>query len=136
MEQPSNPVDGAAGHGTADAPLKIQLDRIEAVQARTRQVITDESLTDLEALVAEFGSRLKTVKSWLSQHPQARPPEQLIRLQEILTNQREIKQLIELQLTAMGSRLGNIKSARNINKTDNAGQPKNAAPLLRRDILG
>ncbi|MBN2082579.1 hypothetical protein JW859_10300 [bacterium] len=125
------------GHGSrAEDSLKIQLDRIETVQGRIRQVVTDESLTELEALVSEFGSRIGTVRALIEQHPAIRTAEDLARLQEILIVQRELERLIEFQLTAMGQRLGNIRSARNINKTYNAAEPKNAGPLLRRDILG
>lgn len=74
---------------SAAAKIDLQLDRIRELQVKIHQVIQDESLSQLEELVAELGSRLTTVLSML-EADRGLQSEYLDAIGEILVRQREL----------------------------------------------
>jgi hypothetical protein len=91
--------------------LELQLARIEAIQARLRQVLMDETLDDVEALVAELGSRFNTVLGD-SDEVDPRAVAQLDRIRGIGQAQRELAALAQGCLRALGGRLAGARDQR------------------------
>lgn len=103
-------MDHAGNQDGADR-LELQLARIEAIQARLRQVLMDETLDDVEALVAELGSRFKTVlgdPAEVNPHAVA----QLERIRGIGQAQRELAALAQGCLRTLGGRLAGARDRR------------------------
>jgi hypothetical protein len=93
--------------------IELQLARIEAIQARLRQVLMDETLDDLEALVAELSSRLGTVLGG-PDRVNPRAAAHLVRIRAIGQAQRELAALARGSLQALGDRLAGARDQRRL----------------------
>ena len=90
--------------------INEQLDRIEQIQERIRQVLVDETLDDLEGLVAELGSRIQTILKLVSSHG-AKPADAPERLMQIATAQSDLEALAGSRLSKFSAEL--VKARQN-----------------------
>lgn len=88
----------------------LQLDRIVEIQERLRQIVTDETLDQLEELVTELSSRIITVRQGIDSGELAGTATGE-RLAVILTEQTELFALSKAKLANLGDRL--IKAQNN-----------------------
>lgn len=122
--------------GKGNGGLQLQLDRIEAIQDRLRQVLMDETLDGFEALVAELGSRLRTALGTPEQ-PNPQAAGQRERIAAIGVNQRELAALAAGTIRSLGGRLKSAREGRRL--TDGyGGRAARAAAQLRAglDLIG
>lgn len=87
-----------------------QLSRIEQVQDRIRQVIVDETLDNLEGLIAELGSRIQTVHQLIITDKTIQSGVTR-RLQLIATTQSDLEALAGTRLGTFGAKL--VKARQN-----------------------
>ena len=126
---------GTPGNGRGDE-VELQLERIEQIQQRLRQVIMDETLDHFEELLSELGSRLITVFGEAGERlPQLRPYRE--RIERINTAQQELSKLAESALAMLAKRLSATRDTRQVNDKYKAGPAKLAASLrISTDLTG
>jgi len=115
--------------------LDRQLKRITEIHHRLTQVLLDETLTDMEALVAELGSRLNTVITAIEADPPSEESQEV--LNRLLEDQRDLEQMMQARLESTGDKLLGAKRNSLVNKKYRFSSAKTNAELVKSmDITG
>jgi hypothetical protein len=112
--------------------IEQQIERIEEVQAKLRKVIMEDTLPGLEELIAELGSRLKTLLPEGDELPAEIMPYRE-RFTRIVERNAQLEGLMQTQLKLISNRLRKTKDSQKL-LTMYSGQSSKLRQFAKRSL--